>query len=146
MTRARWRLYADGHIEKNTIDNLRKSGFDVLWIKEDKNIESRDDEFHYHNARKLYRYLLTKDMEFWDNRKYPLRNAPCMIILPNKNPKNDVDILVTFRSLSFNLLSPQEPIRDTQIKFNFLIQILLINGSMETQVKKKRKVLLGRIF
>ena len=82
MKKYKWRLYADHNIEKELVDYLRSSGFDVLWVIEDKYLEQqKDDSFHYQMARKRRMYLLTKDKDFWDDRIYPIQNSPGVIIL-----------------------------------------------------------------
>ena len=88
--RKRWRLYADNNIEKEIVDHLREEAFDVLAVAEDPQLRHRDDEFHYQRARQLDRYLLTHDEDFWDDRTYPLRQSPGVIILP-KNEESKLD-------------------------------------------------------
>jgi hypothetical protein len=117
MTRAKWRLYADEDIEKATIDELRKADFNVLWVNEHKNLKGKEDKFHFLKSRQLGLYFLTRDMDFWDNFKYPLRNCPNIIIVQNKDPRITADMLKSFRTIGYSYFSPQGSIRDTQIKF-----------------------------
>ena len=77
----KWRLYADQNVEREIIDHLRDLDFDVVWAAESAALSNRDDGFHYQNARKMGRYLLTKDLDFWDDRKHPLRSSPGVIII-----------------------------------------------------------------
>jgi predicted nuclease of predicted toxin-antitoxin system len=80
--RKKWRLYADNNIEKETVEYLREERFDVLAVGDDQRLRRQEDEFHYDKARQLDRYLLTHDDDFWDDRRFPLRQSPGVIILP----------------------------------------------------------------
>lgn len=86
--RKKWRLYADNNIESEIIEHLRQESFDVLAVGEDAQLRHHEDEFHYQKARQLDRYLLTHDDDFWDDRRFPLRQSPGVIILP-KNEQGD---------------------------------------------------------
>jgi len=80
MKKYKWRIYADENIEKETIESLRRANIDVLWIAEDNSLrKQKDDLYHYKKARKLKRYLLTKDRDFWSDSKYPLHESPGVI-------------------------------------------------------------------
>jgi predicted nuclease of predicted toxin-antitoxin system len=116
MTRVRWKLYADRDIEKNTVDELRKADFNVFWAIEHPELPKSDD-FHCNNSRKMGRFLVTRDQDFWDNKKHPLRASPFLVILGNKDPKNDASLLIKLRSIIYDLLSPQGGVRPTQLKF-----------------------------
>jgi predicted nuclease of predicted toxin-antitoxin system len=83
--RKKWRLYADNNIEKEIVEYLRQEEFDVAAVAEITELRHQEDEFHYQKARQLDRYLLTHDDDFWDDRRFPLRESPGIIILP----KND---------------------------------------------------------
>jgi hypothetical protein len=55
---------------------------DVLWISEDPKLKrQQDDNFHYQKAKQLHRYLLTRDQDFWDDRKHSLAASPGMLII-----------------------------------------------------------------
>lgn len=82
-TRKKWRLYADNNVEREITDYLKEdAGFDVLAVGEDPKLQHREDEFHYQKARQLGRYLLAHDDDFWDDRRFPLRHSPGVIIIP----------------------------------------------------------------
>ena len=84
-TRRRWRLYADSNVEQEIIRYLiEEARFDVLAVGGDQNLRRREDEFHYQKARQLGRYLLTHDDDFWDDRRFPLRESPGVIIIPQE--------------------------------------------------------------
>jgi predicted nuclease of predicted toxin-antitoxin system len=80
--RKKWRLYADNNIEKEIVEYLQTSGFDVIAVGADPKLRHQEDEFHYQKARQLNRYLLTHDDDFWDDKRFPLRQSPGVIIIP----------------------------------------------------------------
>jgi predicted nuclease of predicted toxin-antitoxin system len=84
----KWRIVADNNVEREIIDNLRQKDFDVLWVAESPDLRNRDDDFHYQNARQVQRYLLTRDLDFWDDQKYPLKESPGVIIMTT----SDMDV------------------------------------------------------
>lgn len=79
----KWRLYADHNIEREIVQYLREDArMDVLWVQEEPKLrQQQDDIFHYHEARRLRRYLLTYDQDFWDDARFPLNQSPGVIIL-----------------------------------------------------------------
>ena len=88
-TKYKWRLYADNDVEREIVDHLRRSTMDVLWVAEDPELRrQQDDRFHYQKAKQLGRYLLTKDQDFWDDRKHPLAASPGVLIIS----ANDIDV------------------------------------------------------
>jgi len=80
--RKKWRLYADNNIEREIVEHLLGERFDVLAVGADPQLRHQEDEFHYQKARQLDRYLLTHDEDFWDDRRFPLRESPGVIIIP----------------------------------------------------------------
>ncbi len=54
----------------------------MLAVGENQKLKHQEDEFHYQKARQLGRYLLTHDDDFWDDRRFPLRHSPGVIIIP----------------------------------------------------------------
>jgi predicted nuclease of predicted toxin-antitoxin system len=80
--RKKWRFYADNNIESHIIDHLRGADFDVLAVSGRPGAQNSGDGFHYEQARQLDRYLLTHDDDFWDDRRFPLRQSPGVVILP----------------------------------------------------------------
>jgi predicted nuclease of predicted toxin-antitoxin system len=82
FTKYKWRFYADNNIELEIVEHLRRSGIDVLWIAEHPELErQQDDQLHYRKAAELGRYLLTKDVDFWDDRRHPLRSSPGVVMI-----------------------------------------------------------------
>ena len=60
---------------------------DVLWVTEIPELRrQQDDMFHYRKAAESRRYLLTNDMEFWNDRRFPINNSPGVIILASDDP------------------------------------------------------------
>jgi len=88
-TKYKWRFYADNNVERALVEHLRKSDFDVLWIAEEQELRrQQEDRFHYQRARELRRYLLTRDLDFWDDRRHPLKDSPGVLIVTTQ----DIDI------------------------------------------------------
>jgi predicted nuclease of predicted toxin-antitoxin system len=82
----KWRFYADNNVEKEIIEFLRDSNMDILWVAEEDDLhKQQDDSFHYQKARNLGRYLLTYDMDFWNDRKHPLKTSPGVVILATRD-------------------------------------------------------------
>lgn len=85
----KWRLYVDNDVEQEIVDHLRRSRMDVLWISEHLQLRrQQDDSFHYQKAKQLGRYLLTRDQDFWDDRKHPLAASPGVLIISS----NELDV------------------------------------------------------
>lgn len=81
-TKYKWRIYADNNIEREIVAHLRRSNMDVLWVAEDPDLrKQKDDRFHYQRARQQGRYLLTRDQDFWDDRKHPLAASPGVLLV-----------------------------------------------------------------
>ncbi len=81
-TRYKWRFYADNNVERGLVEYLRKSGFDILWIAENPDLRrQQEDRFHYQQAGIMKRYLLTRDLDFWDDRRFPLNQSPGVLII-----------------------------------------------------------------
>jgi len=103
----KWRLYADRNIEQDIVDHLRgRAKMGVLWVCDDPKLgRQQDDSFYYQKTRELGRYLLTHDEDFWDDRRFPLRTSPGLIILP----KNEEAMAKYFPQLLRNLLDEYNP-------------------------------------
>lgn len=81
-TKYKWRLYADNNIAREIVEHLRESNMDVLWVAEVPELRcQRDDTFHYRKATELRRYLLTNDMDFWNDREFPVKDSPGVVVL-----------------------------------------------------------------
>jgi predicted nuclease of predicted toxin-antitoxin system len=103
----KWRLYADNNIEREIVEHLReKEKMDVLYVRDDPKLRAQEDPFHYQDARKLGRYLLTHDEDFWNDQQYPLHTCPGLIILP----KNSESIAKYFPALLRTLMDYYNPL------------------------------------
>jgi len=117
MTKYKWRLYADENIEKDIVEALRKAKIDVLWVVEEKSLrKQKDDFFHYKKSNQLGRFFLTKDEEFWPDRKYPLHKSPGVIIISSQDKDIGALLIILLRKLISQYNPAQEPIRLEGIK------------------------------
>jgi predicted nuclease of predicted toxin-antitoxin system len=67
------KLYADESIEANLVRHLRSQGVAVDYAV-DLGFNPRDDEFHFQEARRRKAILLSKDIDFLDNNRFPYCN------------------------------------------------------------------------
>jgi len=117
MKKYKWRIYADENIDKEIIKSLRSSNIDVLWVTEDNSlIKQKDDLFHYKKARKLKRYLLTKDKDFWCDSKYLLHESPGVIIITTQNKNIASSLILLLKNLVDNYNPLDEPIYLNKLK------------------------------
>jgi len=105
------RAYFDNNIPTAVATRVReKLKWDVFAVAERPELQSKDDEFHYRNARKLKRLLFTRDTDFLDDRRYPLRESPGLFVL---NTRNDVDdICFAMEASAFSLVEAYRKIPD----------------------------------
>jgi predicted nuclease of predicted toxin-antitoxin system len=69
----RAKLYADENIETNLVRHLRSQGVAIDYAVE-LGFNPRDDEFRFQEARRRKAILLTKDIDFLDNNRFPYLN------------------------------------------------------------------------
>jgi len=82
FTKYKWRFYADNDITREVVDHLRAADMDVVWVAEVPELrKQKDDSFHYRRASQLRRYLLTDDMDFWNDQKFPIKDCPGLVLL-----------------------------------------------------------------
>jgi len=82
FTKYKWRFYADNNIAREIVHHLRAADMDVLWINEVPELrKQKNDSFHYRRACQLGRYLLTNDMDFWNDRKFPIKDCPGLVLI-----------------------------------------------------------------
>jgi predicted nuclease of predicted toxin-antitoxin system len=87
----KWRLYADENIDEPLVIQLRKAGFDVLWVLQSQTLRrEKEDEFHYRKARELERYLITRDLDFWSDTQFPLHESPGLILLAGARREDEL--------------------------------------------------------
>jgi predicted nuclease of predicted toxin-antitoxin system len=116
-TEYKWRIYADNDIERDIVEHLRRSGMDVLWISEDRQLRrQQDDRFHYQKAKVLGRYLLTKDQDFWDDKKHSLGTSPGVLIISTADLEVAKYLPVLLRKLIQDYNRFSEPMKLDGIK------------------------------
>jgi hypothetical protein len=70
----------DSNIPPDFVEALRGKGIDAVhplgagWA-------AHDDGFHWQKAKHLRRTLVTCDLHFWDDQKFPLHDSPGVLIL-----------------------------------------------------------------
>jgi hypothetical protein len=107
----KWRFYADNNIEREIIEHLRASNVDVLWIAEVTELkQQQDDAFHYHKAAQLSRYLLTRDLDFWDDKRHPLKDSPGVVIVTTDDSDAAKYLLLLLRKLISDYNPLPEPL------------------------------------
>jgi predicted nuclease of predicted toxin-antitoxin system len=74
------RLYLDSNIPESFVAELKKAGVDCVHPKQ-LDLENQADDAHWGEARRLNRYLVTCDLDFSDDRRYPLHESPGVVIL-----------------------------------------------------------------
>jgi predicted nuclease of predicted toxin-antitoxin system len=105
----KWRMYADNNIAREIVDYLRRAGIDVLWISEVPELKrQQEDTFHYRKAAQFKRYLLTHDLDFWNDRKHPLKESPGTIIVAT----DDLDVGKQLPVVLETLLSDYNPMAE----------------------------------
>ena len=102
----KWRLYADNNIAREIVDYLRKFNMDVLWVAENSEfVRQKEDSFHYQKASQFGRYLLTNDVDFRDDRNFPLKDCPSLVLLTTGDQSLARHLPVLLRRL-FNDYNP----------------------------------------
>lgn len=112
------KFFADECIYFATIKMLRKLGYDVETVTEQK-LESQDDEKIFEYAKKSNRILLTFDKDFGNIFRFPLGSHPGIIIVR---------------------LKPQTPEETNHLLRNFLKETIPADISRALVVIGKEKV------
>jgi hypothetical protein len=66
------RLYADEDVEAEVVAMIRDRGVNIASVHE-RNEQGKSDETHLATAKREHRFLLTKDKDFLDDARFPLR-------------------------------------------------------------------------
>jgi predicted nuclease of predicted toxin-antitoxin system len=75
------RLYLDADVPRDFVDALAHRGLDSVHPSE-VGTEGRGDEFHWEEAKRLGRVLVTCNArQFWSDKEYPLKDSPGVVIL-----------------------------------------------------------------
>ena len=132
----KWRLYADNNVEQEVVDYLRRR-MDVLWVRDNPKLRrEQDDSFHYHNAKKLRRYLLTHDEGFWDDTNYPFQSCPGLIILPKKDASSAKLLVHLLQRLIDDYHSLPEPLYLDGFKIKLSFESVTLKGVDHDTQKK----------
>jgi len=77
----RIKFYADENVDSALIKALKH--FYKVNIKTalELGCSGRDDNFHFNEAKRLERFLLTTDMDFLDHRKFPFKQTFGVVVL-----------------------------------------------------------------
>jgi predicted nuclease of predicted toxin-antitoxin system len=123
----KWRFYADNNISREIVEYLRRSDMDVLWITEVPELQrQQDDMFHYRKAAEFQRYLLTNDMDFWNDRKFPIKDSPGVIILAADDPSLAKYLPVLLRKLIRDYNPIPEPLYLNKTKIKVSTESLVL--------------------
>src|SRR2546430_1701210 len=78
----RARFYADEDIEKEVVQTIRDSGFNIESARDIPRHRGKPDEFQRDYAKQKRRILLTKNgSDFWSDRKHPLQKTHSIVML-----------------------------------------------------------------
>jgi hypothetical protein len=76
------RVYADANVPAGVIAFLRtRLRWDVLAVIEHDDLRRLPDVDHYRNAGQLRRTLLTLDRDYLDDRRFPPRDGPGILVI-----------------------------------------------------------------
>jgi len=127
FTKYKWRFYSDNNIEQSIVEFLRKSNLDVLWITEIPNLrKQQEDIFHYLKARKLRRYLLTRDLDFWNDQRFPLKNSPGVVIITTEDTSIVNYLPMLLRKLINDYNTLPEPLYLDGVKLKLGLESIVI--------------------
>ena len=81
------RIYCDANLPEKFVDELKEfKNFKVVC-----RAGVGDDEDHYVRARQQKAILITSDLDFWDDRRFPLKKSPGVVVIVGKTIR-DLDI------------------------------------------------------
>jgi predicted nuclease of predicted toxin-antitoxin system len=89
------KLYADENVESFLVAHLRNQGLDVEHATE-LGYKPRDDQFHLQEARRRNAVLITRDLDFLDNRKFPFFNLRDTAIIVFRTETNQLNLNVGY--------------------------------------------------
>ena len=91
-------VYIDENIESEIIDFLKTKKFNIKTFK-DYWMQWKSDDDHFKLSKKEWRVLITKDDDFWNNKMYPIKWHPWIIILKYSNINEAIPVLSTLISV-----------------------------------------------
>jgi predicted nuclease of predicted toxin-antitoxin system len=77
----RLRLYADENLDLDLVRHLRHDRRLNIKSAHELGFVGREDSFHFEEAKRLKRWLVTNDRDFLQHRKFPFQALPGIIIL-----------------------------------------------------------------
>lgn len=76
------RVYVDANLPVRAVEMMRHDlGWDVLFVLEHDDLRRARDVAHFHHARDFGRTIVTLDHDFLDDRRFPERDSPGVIVL-----------------------------------------------------------------
>lgn len=84
----RIKFYADENVDLGLIRYLREKHKVNIVAAVEQKLTGREDDFHFQEAQRRGRWLLTNDRDFLDHRRFPLHSAGGIVILnpPRESP------------------------------------------------------------
>jgi len=79
------RIFLDKNLPIEVIEEFKelKDIFKITGIAS----KGEDDRSIFNKARKLKALIITRDLEFWDDKKFPIKDSPGTIIVKGNNPE-----------------------------------------------------------
>jgi len=77
----RVKFYADENIDMGLVDYLREKHKVNIKTANEMGFSGRDDEFHFAEAKRQKRFLLTCDSDFLNHSKFPFKEMVGIVIL-----------------------------------------------------------------
>jgi len=76
------RIYADANVPAGLVTFMRQElGWDVYYVMEQDDLRRAADIEHYRLARQMHRTLVTLDRDYFDDRRFPLRESGGVVVL-----------------------------------------------------------------
>jgi hypothetical protein len=76
------RVYADANVPAGLVAHMRaRLGWDVLFVLEVDELRRAPDQKHYELAQRLRRTLVTLDRDYLDDRAFPPRESPGVLVV-----------------------------------------------------------------
>jgi hypothetical protein len=75
------RVYVDANVPAALVERMRRElRWDVLFVIEDEALRRDADRRHYDRALDLGRTIITLDRDFLDERRFPTRSSPGVVV------------------------------------------------------------------
>ena len=114
------RIYADMDVPKYVIDFAReKLKWDIVWTRDNPELVEQHDYYHFYQAKKLKRILLSYDEAFYSSSRFKLHETEGIIVF-SVSGKSQMDSLITLvhvhNLLIFHLRRDPRAMRGVKIK------------------------------